>query len=81
MPIPVFHNDQHGTAIVVLAGLMNALDIQDKSIQDIKIVVNGAGAAGIACVNLILAAGANCENTFICDRNGVIYPGRYEKMN
>lgn len=76
MPIPVFHNDQHGTAIVVLAALMNALEIKNKSIDQVKVVVNGAGAAGIATMSMIMAAGANKENCFICDSRGLIYKGR-----
>lgn len=58
MPIAVFHNDQHGTAVAVLAGLTNALDIKGKKIEDVKIVINGAGAAGIATYNLLVLAGA-----------------------
>lgn len=81
MPVPVFHNDQHGTAVVVLAALSNALDIKGKSIEDVKIVVNGAGAAGIASLSLLIAAGANKEKCFICDSKGLIYQGRFEGMN
>ena len=76
MPIPVFHDDQHGTAIVCLAGLINALEITGKNIKDIKIVCNGAGAAGIACMKLIQAYGASKENCYNCDTNGVIFKGR-----
>jgi malate dehydrogenase (oxaloacetate-decarboxylating)(NADP+) len=81
MPIPVFHDDQHGTAIVCLAGLINAMEISGKKIDEIKIICNGAGAAGIACVKLIIAYGAKPENVFVCDTKGVIYPGRAEGMN
>lgn len=81
MPIPVFHNDQHGTAIVVLAALMNSLEIKNKTIDQVKIVVNGAGAAGIATLSLIMAAGATKENCFLCDSKGLIYQGRTEGMN
>lgn len=81
MPIPVFHDDQHGTAIICLAGLWNALEISGKKIEDIKIVCNGAGAAGIACMNLIRNAGAKKENLYMCDTKGVIWPGRQQGMN
>jgi len=81
MPIPVFHDDQHGTAIVCLAGLINAMKIAKKEISEIKIVCNGAGAAGIACMKLIQVYGAKKESCFICDTNGVIYPGRPKGMN
>lgn len=78
LDIPVFHDDQHGTAIVVLAGLINGLKIANKKIEDVKIVVNGAGAAGTAISNLLMAAGA--KNIIVCDRTGVIHKNR-EKMN
>ena len=81
MPIPVFHDDQHGTAIICLAGLWNALEISGKKIGDIKIVCNGAGAAGIACMNLLVNAGANKDNCFVCDTKGVIWPRRTSGMN
>jgi malate dehydrogenase (oxaloacetate-decarboxylating) len=74
LDIPVFHDDQHGTAIVVLAGLYNALKIAHKTLPDVKIVVNGAGAAGIAITKLLLAAGAT--NIIMCDSKGTIYDGR-----
>mmetsp|Transcript_25513 Transcript_25513/g.19265 ORF Transcript_25513/g.19265 Transcript_25513/m.19265 type:complete len:132 (+) Transcript_25513:344-739(+) len=67
MDIPVFHDDQHGTAIVCLAGLINALEIVNKKAEDIKVVVNGAGAAGVACLKLILSYGAKPENCIMCD--------------
>ncbi len=78
LDIPVFHDDQHGTAIVVLAGLINALKIVNKKIEELKIVINGAGAAGTAISNLLMAAGA--KNILVCDRTGVLYIGR-DKMN
>ncbi|KZN13010.1 malic enzyme-like NAD(P)-binding protein [Marinomonas sp. TW1] len=74
--IPVFHDDQHGTAIVTAAGLLNALELQDKNIADAKIVCLGAGAAATACMKLIIACGAQRENIFVLDRKGVIHSGR-----
>ena len=79
--IPVFHDDQHGTAIVTAAGLINALYITKRKIEDAKIVVNGAGAAAIASVNLIKILGAKQENIIVCDSRGVIYKGRKDGMN
>ena len=79
--IPVFHDDQHGTAIIANAGLINALEIIGKKIEEVKIVVNGAGAAGIACANMALTLGARLENLYLCDTKGVIYKGREEGMN
>lgn len=76
MPIPVFHDDQHGTAIICLAGLINACQISGKDIKDLKIICNGAGAAGVACVKLMLKYGCNPDKMFVCDTKGVIYPGR-----
>lgn len=76
MPIPVFHDDQHGTAIICLAGLINACKISGKDIKDLKIICNGAGAAGVACVKLMLKYGVNPDRMFVCDTKGVIYPGR-----
>jgi len=73
LDIPVFHDDQHGTAIVVLAGLINALKIVNKKIEDIKIIINGAGAAGTAIANLLIAAGA--KNIIACDREGALFAG------
>nr|WP_320115959.1 NADP-dependent malic enzyme [uncultured Desulfuromonas sp.] len=81
MNIPVFHDDQHGTAIIANAGLINALEIIKKDISKIKIVVNGAGAAGIACAQMALTLGAQKENMVLCDSKGVIYKGRTEGMN
>ncbi len=74
--IPVFHDDQHGTAIVTAAGMLNALEIQGKSLDSAKIVCLGAGAAAIACMRLLVSLGASRENLFMVDRRGVIYPGR-----
>ena len=74
--IPVFHDDQHGTAIVTAAGMLNALEIQGKAIEEAKIVCLGAGAAAIACMRLLLSCGARRENIFMLDRQGVIYKGR-----
>src|SRR5690606_36319082 len=71
MDIPVFHDDQHGTAIVTAAGLINALDLTGRRIEDIRVVANGAGAASIACVELLKAMGVRHENVILCDRDGV----------
>jgi len=79
--IPVFHDDQHGTAVICAAGLMNALEISGKKIEDCKIVLNGAGAAGIACLELIKTMGAQHDNCIMCDTKGVIFQGRTEGMN
>ena len=73
LDIPIFHDDQHGTAIITLAALINALDISGKSIKDIKIVVNGAGASAIACTNLFKSSGVPNENVIMLDRKGVLY--------
>ncbi len=81
MDIPVFHDDQHGTAIICAAGLINALHLTDRDIQSTKIVVNGAGAAGIACLELIKAMGLPPENAVLCDTKGVIYNDRKAGMN
>ena len=81
MDIPVFHDDQHGTAVICAAGLLNALYISGKKIQEVKIVLNGAGAAGIACLELLKAMGAKHNNCIMCDTKGVIYQGRTEGMN
>ncbi|MDE5060016.1 malic enzyme-like NAD(P)-binding protein [Wolbachia endosymbiont of Drosophila aff. chauvacae BK-2020] len=79
MDIPVFHDDQHGTAVVVAAGIENALDIVEKKLEDVKIIMNGAGAAGIACLEILKSMGA--KNIVLCDKQGVIYKGRNEDMN
>ncbi|SEF89061.1 NADP-dependent malic enzyme [Jhaorihella thermophila] len=81
MDIPVFHDDQHGTAVICAAGLLNALHLSGKKIEDVRIVLNGAGAAGIACIELLKRMGARHENCFVCDTKGVIYQGRTEGMN
>jgi len=79
--IPVFHDDQHGTAVICAAGLINALEISGKKIEDCKVVLNGAGAAGIACLELIKSMGAKHDNCIMCDTKGVIWQGRTEGMN
>ncbi|HOE06397.1 MAG TPA: NADP-dependent malic enzyme [Bacilli bacterium] len=77
--IPIFHDDQHGTAIVTLAGLINALKVVNKKKEEVKVIINGAGAAGAAITKLMLVAGFT--NIIICDRSGAIYQGRLEGMN
>src|SRR6187431_257839 len=81
MDIPVFHDDQHGTAIIATAGLLNSLFLTGRKIADTKIVCNGAGAAGIACLELLEAIGFKHENLILCDTKGVIYQGRTDGMN
>jgi malate dehydrogenase (oxaloacetate-decarboxylating)(NADP+) len=81
MKIPVFHDDQHGTAIISVAALTNALQLADKKAQDARIVINGAGAAAVACANLYLRLGIQPENLIMCDTKGVIYQGRAAGMN
>ena len=81
MDIPVFHDDQHGTAIVVGAAATNALHVAGKRFEDIKIVSTGGGAAGIACLNLLLKLGVKRENVWLCDIHGLVYQGRTEDMN
>jgi malate dehydrogenase (oxaloacetate-decarboxylating)(NADP+) len=81
MDIPVFHDDQHGTAIVAAAGLINACHLTGRSLKDVKLVVNGAGAAAIACVELMKAMGVRPEHVVLCDTKGVVYQGRTEGMN
>ena len=81
MKIPVFHDDQHGTAIIASAALLNALHLVDKKIEDIRIVVNGAGAAANSCAKLAIALGVKPNNMIMCDTKGVIYKGRVEGMN
>src|SRR5689334_18591877 len=81
LDIPVFHDDQHGTAIIAAAGLMNALDLTGRDIKSTKLVCNGAGAAGIACLELLKAIGFTPNNITLCDTKGVIYQGRTEGMN
>lgn len=81
MDIPVFHDDQHGTAIIAAAGMINACDLTGRDLKDIKMVVNGAGAAAIACVELAKAMGVAADNVTLCDSRGVIYQGREVGMN
>lgn len=81
MNIPVFHDDQHGTAIVVGAAATNALHVSGKNFEDIKIVSTGGGAAGIACLNMLLKLGVKRENVWLCDIHGLVYEGRTEDMN
>ncbi len=81
MDIPVFHDDQHGTAIICAAGLINALDLTGRRLADIKLVVNGAGSAGIACLELVKAMGVKNNNAILCDSKGVIYKDRKVGMN
>jgi len=79
--IPVFHDDQHGTAIISTAGLLNACEITGKDIAGIRIVFSGAGAAGVSCAKMFIAAGAKKENIIVCDSKGVIYKGRGGRMS
>src|SRR5215468_2511415 len=78
MDIPVFHDDQHGTAIIAAAGLINALELTGRDLKTTKLVCNGAGAAAIACIELIKAMGFAADNITLCDTKGVIYQGRTE---
>ena len=81
MGIPVFHDDQHGTAIVVGAAVKNALHLAGKRFEDIKLVSTGGGAAGIACLNMLLKLGVKRENIWLCDLHGLVHEGREEEMN
>jgi malate dehydrogenase (oxaloacetate-decarboxylating)(NADP+) len=81
LDIPVFHDDQHGTAIISTAGLINALEVAGKAIDQVQIVVNGAGAAAVACAKMFLAAGASKDKILMLDSKGIIYTGRTEGMN
>src|SRR6266571_1699614 len=81
LDIPVFHDDQHGTAIIAAAGLLNALDLTERDVKTTRLVCNGAGAAGIACLELLKAIGFAPENVVLCDTRGVIYRGRTDGMN
>ncbi|MFN4167547.1 MAG: NADP-dependent malic enzyme [Pannonibacter phragmitetus] len=81
MDIPVFHDDQHGTAIIAAAGLINSLHLTGKDLKSVRIVCNGAGAAGIACIELVKALGVPHDNVILCDTKGVIYQGRTDGMN
>src|SRR5918998_1276565 len=79
LDIPVFHDDQHGTAVVVLAALINAVKIVGKRMEDLKVVVNGTGAAGVACTKIVMSAGV--QNVVGCDQTGALYRGRTDNMN
>ncbi|MFY0611790.1 MAG: NADP-dependent malic enzyme [Hyphomicrobiaceae bacterium] len=81
MAIPVFHDDQHGTAIVVASGIINGLKVVGKDLADVKLVASGAGAAALACLNLLVGLGLKRENTYVCDIEGVVYAGRKELMD
>ena len=81
MSIPVFHDDQHGTAIVVTAGIINGLKIVEKRLEDVRLVCSGAGAAALACLNLLVGLGLKHENVFVCDIEGVVYKGREVLMD
>jgi malate dehydrogenase (oxaloacetate-decarboxylating)(NADP+) len=81
MNIPVFHDDQHGTAIISTAGLINAAELTDRDLANLKIVFNGAGAAGMSCAKMFIAAGCRKKNITMCDSKGVIYSGRTERMS
>ncbi|MFQ3622068.1 MAG: NADP-dependent malic enzyme [Acetobacteraceae bacterium] len=81
MDIPVFHDDQHGTAIVAAAGLINAAELTGRDLRDMTLVINGAGAAGVACAELLKAMGARPDRVLLCDTKGVIFKGRTEGMN
>ncbi len=81
MNIPVFHDDQHGTAIIVGAAVLNAMEIAGKKLDEIKVVASGAGAAALACLNMLVSLGVKRENVWISDIDGVVYQGREEDMN
>src|SRR5690606_14823819 len=81
LDIPVFHDDQHGTAIIAGAGLINALHLVGKDIGSVKVVINGAGASGIACARFFLELGVRRENLWLCDSQGVVRRGRDRGMN
>ena len=81
MEIPVFHDDQHGTAIIVAAAILNGLELAGKSIENVKIVASGAGAAALACLNLLVSLGAKRENIWVFDVDGLVYPGRETNMD
>ncbi|MBP8922994.1 MAG: NADP-dependent malic enzyme, partial [Thauera sp.] len=80
MKIPVFHDDQHGTAIISAAGLVNGLKVVGKNIADVRLVCSGAGAAAIACLDMMVSVGLRRENIYVCDSKGVIYEGREPNM-
>ena len=81
LDIPVFHDDQHGTAIIAAAGIINACHITGRKMEDLKVAVSGAGAAGLSCAGLIRHLGVKAENILMCDSSGVVYEGRTEKMD
>ena len=81
LDIPVFHDDQHGTAIIAAAGLLNACELTGRRLEDIKVVVSGAGAAGLSCIALIKQLGVPHDNVIVCDREGVVYRGREKGMD
>jgi len=81
LDIPVFHDDQHGTAIIAAAGLLNACELTGRKLEDLKVVVSGAGAAGLSCISLIKQLGVPHENVTVCDREGVVYRGREKGMD
>jgi malate dehydrogenase (oxaloacetate-decarboxylating)(NADP+) len=81
MSIPVFHDDQHGTAIIVAAAVLNGLEIAGKKLDAVKVVASGAGAAALACLNLLVSLGVKRENIFVCDIEGVVYKGREKLMD
>jgi malate dehydrogenase (oxaloacetate-decarboxylating)(NADP+) len=81
MDIPVFHDDQHGTAIISAAGVINAAHLTGRKLEDLKVVCNGAGAAGIACIELLKSMGVKSDNVILCDTKGVVWRGRTEGMN
>src|SRR6516225_1260147 len=81
MNIPVFHDDQHGTAIIVAAAILNGLEIAGKKLDAVKVVASGAGAAALACLNLLVSLGVRRENIFVCDIEGVVYEGREKLMD
>jgi malate dehydrogenase (oxaloacetate-decarboxylating)(NADP+) len=81
MDIPVFHDDQHGTAIISAAGVINAAHLTNRKLEDLKVVCNGAGAAGIACIELLKSMGVKSDHVILCDTKGVVYRGRTEGMN
>ncbi|HCX14098.1 MAG TPA: NADP-dependent malic enzyme, partial [Rhodospirillaceae bacterium] len=80
MNIPVFHDDQHGTAIVVAAAVVNGLKLLNKDIAKVRVCSTGGGAAGIACLNQLVALGLNRDNVILCDHKGVVFKGRAEDM-
>src|SRR5262249_54085561 len=81
MKIPVFHDDQHGTAIVVSAAILNGLQLVRKNVAEVKLVCSGAGAAALACLDLAVSLGLKRENVWVCDIDGVVYVGRRESMD